>query len=145
MPTRPDKRDSGRLYGISTAPRTFGPGRSCLAGAHPAITLVRATSALPERVADPARPYTGRRDIFVFGEPRARPGAQHRLPQRRHPAAAARTLVEGSYISIELNTKTPVPAWDGQEVFIMQEDPAYLMPEGLRFFRPRQEALYLIG
>jgi len=61
------------------------------------------------------------------------------------PEAARRPLVEGSYISIELNTKTAVPEWDGQEVFIMQEDPAYLTTEGWRFFRPRQEALYLIG
>jgi Xaa-Pro aminopeptidase len=59
--------------------------------------------------------------------------------------AAARELVEGAYISIELNTSTPVPEWDGQDVFIMQEDPAYLTEEGWRFFRPRQEQLYLIG
>ena len=58
--------------------------------------------------------------------------------------AAARVLVEGSYISIELNTKTPVPEWDGQEVYVMQEDPAHLTAEGWRFFRPRQEAFYLI-
>lgn len=55
-----------------------------------------------------------------------------------------RVLVDGAYISIELNTLTPVPEWDGQEVYIMQEDPAYLTAEGWRFFRPRQEALYLI-
>jgi len=54
-------------------------------------------------------------------------------------------LVEGSYISIELNTKTAVDEWDGQEVYMMQEDPAYLTAEGWRFFRPRQEALYLVG
>ena len=60
-------------------------------------------------------------------------------------AAAQQVLVEGSYISIELNTLTPVPEWGGQDVFMMQEDPAYLTPEGWRFFRPRQEALYLIG
>lgn len=60
-------------------------------------------------------------------------------------AAAERVLVEGAYISIELNTSTPVPEWDDQEVFIMQEDPAYLTAEGWRFFRPRQEELYLIG
>lgn len=60
-------------------------------------------------------------------------------------AAAERVLVEGAYISIELNTLTPVPEWDGQEVFIMQEDPAYLTADGWRFFRPRQEELYLIG
>ncbi len=58
--------------------------------------------------------------------------------------AAAQVLVEGSYISIEVNTSTPVPEWDGQEVFIMQEDPAYLTADGWRFFRPRQEALYLV-
>lgn len=60
-------------------------------------------------------------------------------------AAAERLLVEGAYIAIELNTATPVPEWDGQDVYIMQEDPAYLTPDGWRFFRPRQEALYLIG
>lgn len=60
-------------------------------------------------------------------------------------AAAQRQLVEGAYISIELNTSTPVEEWDGQDVYIMQEDPAYLTPEGWRFFRPRQDALYVIG
>jgi Xaa-Pro aminopeptidase len=60
------------------------------------------------------------------------------------PEAAAGVLVQGSYISIELNTKTAVPEWDGQEVYVMQEDPAYLTQEGWRFFRPRQEAFYLI-
>ncbi len=56
----------------------------------------------------------------------------------------ARPLVEGAYISIELNTKTEVPEWDGQEVFVMAEDPAYLTPDGWRFFRPRQESWYLV-
>ena len=59
-------------------------------------------------------------------------------------AATSRPLVEGSYISIELNTRTEVPEWDGQPVYIMQEDPAYLTADGWRFFRPRQEAFYLI-
>ena len=36
----------------------------------------------------------------------------------------------GSYISIELNTATPVPEWDGQRVFVMMEDDAYLTDEG---------------
>ena len=58
--------------------------------------------------------------------------------------ATSRPLVEGAYISIELNTKTPVPEWDGQEVFVMAEDPAYLTGEGWRFFRPRQEEWYLV-
>ncbi|MBT4185678.1 MAG: aminopeptidase P family protein [Gemmatimonadales bacterium] len=58
--------------------------------------------------------------------------------------ATSKPLVEGSYISIELNTKTAVAEWDGQDVYIMQEDPAFLTPDGWRFFRPRQEAFYLI-
>ena len=57
---------------------------------------------------------------------------------------AGQVLVGGSYISIELNTKTPVEEWDGQEVYVMQEDPAYLSDQGWRFFRPRQEAFYLV-
>jgi len=58
--------------------------------------------------------------------------------------ATSKPLVEGSYISIELNTKTAVPEWDGQDVFVMQEDPAYLTQDGWRFFRPRQVGFYLI-
>ena len=56
----------------------------------------------------------------------------------------ARPLVEGAYISIELNTRTAIPEWGGQEIYVMAEDPAYLTGEGWRFFRPRQEAWYLI-
>jgi len=53
-------------------------------------------------------------------------------------------LRDGSYISIELNTATPVPEWNGKKVFVMFEDDAYLTKDGYRFFRPRQEAFYLI-
>ncbi|HEX6285388.1 MAG TPA: M24 family metallopeptidase [Pyrinomonadaceae bacterium] len=51
---------------------------------------------------------------------------------------------EGSYTSIELNTSTPVPEWNGQKVTIMMEDDAYLTKEGMKWFRPRQTAFYLI-
>ncbi|MFP2933645.1 M24 family metallopeptidase [Pyxidicoccus sp. 3LG] len=53
-------------------------------------------------------------------------------------------LRKGSYIAIELNTATEVPEWDGQKVFVMQEDPAYLTDAGWKFFVPRQDAYYLI-
>jgi Xaa-Pro aminopeptidase len=53
-------------------------------------------------------------------------------------------LRKGSYIAIELNTKTKVPEWGGQEVFAMQEDPAWLGDDGWHFFVPRQEEYYLI-
>lgn len=51
---------------------------------------------------------------------------------------------EGSYTSIELNTSTPVPEWGGQKVTIMMEDDAYLTKDGMKWFRPRQTAFYVI-
>ena len=55
-----------------------------------------------------------------------------------------RPLRPHSWISIELNTALAIPEWDGQKVFFMEEDPAYLTDEGYRFFRPRQESFYLV-
>ncbi|HKY44366.1 MAG TPA: M24 family metallopeptidase [Pyrinomonadaceae bacterium] len=51
---------------------------------------------------------------------------------------------EGSYTAIELNTSTPVPEWGGQKVTIMMEDDAYLAKDGMKWFRPRQTAFYVI-
>jgi Xaa-Pro dipeptidase len=56
----------------------------------------------------------------------------------------APTLRANSYISIELNTATPIPEWGGKKLFVMMEDDAHLTADGFRFFRPRQEAYYLI-
>jgi hypothetical protein len=53
-------------------------------------------------------------------------------------------LRNGSYISIELNSVTPVAEWDGQEVYVMMEDVAHLTEDGWKFFLPRQEKWYLI-
>jgi Xaa-Pro dipeptidase len=57
----------------------------------------------------------------------------------------AKRLRHGSYIAIELNSQTPVPEWEGQKVYVMEEDPAYLSDAGWKFFVPRQEQLYLIS
>jgi len=65
----------------------------------------------------------------------------------RRPAAGAPLeppFREGSYTSIELNTSTPVPEWGGQKVTIMMEDDAYLTKDGMKWFRPRQTAFYII-
>lgn len=67
-----------------------------------------------------------------------------RSAQRANPSAQTLTLRPGSYMSIELNTATPVPEWGGKKVLVMMEDCAYLTEEGYRFFRPRQETFYLI-
>ena len=63
---------------------------------------------------------------------------------RREPNAAPKPLRKGSYLAMELNTQTPVPEWNGQAVTIMAEDPVYLTDDGWQFFRPRQEAFYII-
>ena len=47
-------------------------------------------------------------------------------------------------LGIELNTATIVPEWNGQKVFVMMEDVAWLGDGGWTFFRPRQESWYLI-
>jgi len=66
----------------------------------------------------------------------------------RRPVAGAinfePTFREGSYTSIELNTSTPVAEWGGQKVTIMAEDDAYLSKDGMKWFRPRQTAFYVI-
>ena len=67
-----------------------------------------------------------------------------RAARRPETMSQAKRLRLGSYISIELNTQTAVPEWNGQKIFVMQEDPAYLTNDGWRFFVPRQETLYLI-
>ena len=53
-------------------------------------------------------------------------------------------LRKGSYLAMELNSQTEIPEWGGQKVTMMAEDPVYLTEEGWKFFRPRQEKLYLI-
>jgi Xaa-Pro aminopeptidase len=59
-------------------------------------------------------------------------------------ASEGKRLRKGSYLSIELNAVTPVPEWDGQKVFVMMEDDAYLTDDGFKTFLPRQTSFYLI-
>jgi Xaa-Pro dipeptidase len=67
-----------------------------------------------------------------------------RAAQRPELGAQGKRLRLGSYISIELNTKTPVPEWSGQPVYVMLEDDAHLTTEGWKFFRPRQTEWYVV-
>jgi hypothetical protein len=54
---------------------------------------------------------------------------------QREPNAPPKALRRGAYLAMELNTRTPVPEWDGQHVTVMAEDPVYLSDEGWTFFR----------
>jgi len=69
-------------------------------------------------------------------------GLDYRAAQQG--ASAGKRLRNGSYISIELNSATPVPEWNNQKVFVMMEDDAYLTDEGFKTFLPRQTSYYLI-
>ena len=71
-------------------------------------------------------------------------GIDFRAAQKKDDKAEAKLLRKGSYIAIELNTQTPVAEWDGQKVYMMEEDPAYLTDAGWKFFRPQQTTLYVI-
>jgi Xaa-Pro aminopeptidase len=63
---------------------------------------------------------------------------------KRDEKEPEKLLRKGSYLAMELNTQTEVPEWGGQKVTMMAEDPVHLTDEGWKFFRPRQEKLYLI-
>jgi Xaa-Pro aminopeptidase len=69
-------------------------------------------------------------------------GLDYRASQQS--AAEGKRMRKGSYISIELNSATPVPEWDGQKVYVMEEDDAYLTDDGFKTFLPRQTSFYLI-
>ena len=64
-----------------------------------------------------------------------------RAAARKDPS---RPLRPGSYLSIELNSRSPIPEWGGQEVFMMEEDPAHLDPDGYHFFAEQQQRLFLV-
>jgi Xaa-Pro dipeptidase len=69
------------------------------------------------------------------------PSIDMRAAARKDPSKPLRA---SSYISIELNTRTAVPEWDGQLVFMMEEDPAHLEPDGYHFFAEQQQRLFLV-
>jgi Xaa-Pro aminopeptidase len=69
------------------------------------------------------------------------PSIDMRSAARKEPS---RPLRPGSYLSVELNTRTAVPEWGGQEVFLMEEDPAWLDADGYHFFVERQKQLFLV-
>ena len=63
---------------------------------------------------------------------------------RGNIGGGANKILNGSYMSIELNTSTEVPEWNNQKVTIMAEDDAYMTETGYKWFRPRQTEFYLI-
>jgi Xaa-Pro aminopeptidase len=71
-------------------------------------------------------------------------GASIDFRSAARPGNQGKQLRAGSYISIELNTKTAVPEWGGEPVFVMMEDDAWLDVDGWKFFQPRQTEWFVI-
>jgi len=63
---------------------------------------------------------------------------------KRDPKEPGKLLRNGSYLAMELNSQTEIPEWGGQKVTMMAEDAVYLTDTGWKFFRPRQEKLYIV-
>lgn len=72
------------------------------------------------------------------------PSIDFRAAKEGDAERQAKKLRPGSYLAVELNTRSAIPEWDGQEIFVMEEDPAWLSDAGYVFFRPRQESFYLV-
>jgi Xaa-Pro dipeptidase len=64
-----------------------------------------------------------------------------RSAQRKDPPLPLRA---GSWLAMELNSASSVAEWEGQKVFIMEEDPVYLTDSGWKFFVPRQTAFLIV-
>lgn len=69
------------------------------------------------------------------------PSIDMRAAARKDPS---RPLRPGSYLAVELNTRAAVPEWGGQEVFMMEEDPAWLDADGYHVFAEQQQRLFLV-
>jgi Xaa-Pro aminopeptidase len=66
--------------------------------------------------------------------------AQRENAEEQH----SKQLREGSFMAIEFNIADEISEWDGQKVWVMQEDPAYLTSDGWKLFVPRQREYYLV-
>jgi Xaa-Pro aminopeptidase len=126
------------------------------------VAALARTNALQDALAAASRPGKPSADVYdeVMAEMKSRGieamiyshplGAQghglgasidFRSPQRKDPPLPLRA---GSWLAMELNSASAVPEWDGQKVFIMEEDPVYLTDSGWKFFVPRQTAFLIV-
>ena len=53
-------------------------------------------------------------------------------------------LRKGSWLALELNSRSPIPEWDNQVACLMEEDPVWLSDQGWVTFVPRQTEFYLV-
>jgi Xaa-Pro aminopeptidase len=51
---------------------------------------------------------------------------------------------DGAYYALESSATSEIPEWDNQRLSFGTEESVYATPDGLKYFIPRQEELYLI-
>ena len=73
-----------------------------------------------------------------------RPAQRANQTQEAANAPPNRPFRKGTYLSVELNTRTAIPEWGGQKIYVMSEDDAYLTDDGYKFFQPRQTEFYVV-
>lgn len=120
------------------------------------------TNSVQDAVIQESRP--GRSSVEVYQAAMARMKAagieaqiySHPLGNHGHGLGAAidgrtarskeppKPLRKGSWLALELNSRSPVPEWDNQLVTMMAEDPVWLSDQGWVTFVPRQTELYLV-
>lgn len=60
------------------------------------------------------------------------------------PGKGDLTILPGTWFSIELNARTPVPEWDGKELWVGMEEDAAVTPSGAEWILRRQEKFHLV-
>jgi hypothetical protein len=60
------------------------------------------------------------------------------------PGKGDLTILPGTWFSIELNARTPVPEWDGKELWVGMEEDAVVTSSGAAWVLRRQEKFHLV-
>jgi len=61
------------------------------------------------------------------------------------PGRGDATVLPGTWFSIELNIRTPIPEWSGKELFIGMEEDAAIHPDGkVQWVLRRQDQFHLV-
>lgn len=120
------------------------------------------THAVQDAVMQESRPGRIAADVYQAALARAKAAGieaqiySHPLGNHGHGLGAAidastlraeaprKPLRKGSWLALELNSRSAIPEWDGQVVYLMEEDPVWLSEEGWVTFVPRQAELYLV-
>jgi len=63
----------------------------------------------------------------------------------RHSVRTTFPVRNGSFYALESSAATEIPEWDNRRLSFGTEETVYATPEGLKYFIPRQERLYLIS